>query len=451
MIKSVQFTEGYPLDLVSQYDGKTKLLARKFEFKPGLNILFGPNGCGKSTILRAIAAHGLTKKGWSNIDISPAKLSFKLDIFGDQPEPMDIETHFASEMKCKADVELDGPVYYVNPEVTEYEHAEYRAGNNLGSGTLSAMAEIALRFDASKQSSGEACMTAQGNILTNLADGTLAFSKARIDDMLESRKNSNEQWYNAAKTAYEYAESTVLKGGCPTVILDEPENHFSMEITVGLFQNIIPELIARGYQVIVATHFVLAPFMVKDTNVIAIDRNVDKLKQYMLDLLTGKIPPVDPGKVTPREPEQKPDGPEKYMDIEFRVDPADNMVDGVDDDPKKPKMPCLEKCGRNKWKMKFRIDVDTGNILGWPEGTIAKVYQEVKDTCCIRYYKDSGRWLYASQENDYAPDFLYLGQEWQENADDLAAFEVEPDGHITGWETARNRSNIEHWGRFNRS
>ena len=456
MIKSVQFTEGYPLDVVSQFDSKTKLLTKKFEFTPGLNILFGPNGCGKSTILRAIAAHGLTKKGWSNIDIGPLKMSFKLDIFDDNPEPIDIEEYFQHEMHCKADVDIDGPVYYVNPEVSEHEYGDYRAGNNLGSGTLSSLAEIAMRFNASTQSTGEACMAAQGQVLSNLVDGTFVFSKTLLDEMLEARRlRSNEQWYNAAKAAYDYAETTILKGGCPTVILDEPENHFSMEITVGLFQNIIPELIARGYQVIVATHFILAPFMVKDTNVIAIDRDVDKLKTYMLDLLTGKVPPVDPAKVTPRERTQNPDAPdpdapEEYLDVEFRVDPIGNMVDGEDDDPLKPKMPFLEKSGR-KWNMKFRIDVGTGKIVNWPEGTIAKVFQKACDTCTIKYYKDFGNLLYSSQEKDYAPSFLYIGQEWRDDADDLVAFEVEPDGQITGWNTKSNRSTLAHWATFNRN
>ena len=443
--------------MVSQFiNANTKLLTKKFEFTPGLNILFGPNGCGKSTILKAIATHGLTKKGWSNIDISPLKVG----LFEDAEE-MNMEKHFEREMNCKAIVDIDGPVYYVNPEVSEYEHDGYRDGYNLGSDTLSAMTELALKYNASEQSTGEACMSAQGRILSNLADGTFVFSKTVIDEMLENRKeHSNKSWYDAAKVAYDYAETTVLKGGCPTVILDEPENHFSMEITVGLFQNIIPKLIARGYQVIMATHFVLAPFMVKDTNVIAMDRDVDMLKQYMRNLLAGRIPPVDPAKVAigehestpemPGEPSTEDNCPDEYMDVEFVVDPADNVVDGNDDDPLAPKMPFLVKYGRKRWKMKFRIDVKTGNIVGWPEGTLAKVYQKVCDSCSIMYYKDGGKYLFASQEDDYAPDFLYY-EEWNEHADDLVAFDVEPDGHITGWESAKNQSAIRFWANCNRS
>ena len=46
------------------------LIGRTFEFQPGkLNIIFGPNGCGKTTILKAIAGtagiagDGMTKQG----------------------------------------------------------------------------------------------------------------------------------------------------------------------------------------------------------------------------------------------------------------------------------------------------------------------------------------------------------------------------------------------------
>ena len=49
-------------------DGKKHVFDKPVQFTPGYNILFGPNGCGKSTIIKTIAVHGLTLSAWSNLD-----------------------------------------------------------------------------------------------------------------------------------------------------------------------------------------------------------------------------------------------------------------------------------------------------------------------------------------------------------------------------------------------
>ncbi|TVQ22290.1 MAG: AAA family ATPase [Spirochaetaceae bacterium] len=59
MIASVKFTSGYPVRLRG-------IGTRRIEFNPRLNVLFGPNGSGKTTILTALArAVGCGAGGWS--------------------------------------------------------------------------------------------------------------------------------------------------------------------------------------------------------------------------------------------------------------------------------------------------------------------------------------------------------------------------------------------------
>ena len=58
MIGSITFRSGYPTRLRG-------IGTRRIEFNPRLNILYGPNGSGKTTILRALAtATGCARGGW---------------------------------------------------------------------------------------------------------------------------------------------------------------------------------------------------------------------------------------------------------------------------------------------------------------------------------------------------------------------------------------------------
>lgn len=66
MIRSVQFFDGYPADLPG-------IGTQRIEFCDRVNILFGPNGSGKTTILKTLAAaSGCGSGGWSEQNILPS-------------------------------------------------------------------------------------------------------------------------------------------------------------------------------------------------------------------------------------------------------------------------------------------------------------------------------------------------------------------------------------------
>jgi predicted ATPase len=73
MIDHLRFKSGYPVKL--RTIGK-----RQFNFTKGLNIIFGQNGVGKSTLLRALAeAAGCAGGGWSGGRSEKAERSFDID------------------------------------------------------------------------------------------------------------------------------------------------------------------------------------------------------------------------------------------------------------------------------------------------------------------------------------------------------------------------------------
>ena len=73
MIKELRFHSGYPVRLAGI--GK-----KKIRFNNRVNVLFGPNGSGKTTILKTLAAHsGCGSGGWSD-GKEPQELPFKVSV-----------------------------------------------------------------------------------------------------------------------------------------------------------------------------------------------------------------------------------------------------------------------------------------------------------------------------------------------------------------------------------
>lgn len=99
MINYIQYTNGYPLNIpcVGQ---------RIFNFKKGINVLFGPNGCGKSTILKTLKAYcGIgTGGGWTffNDPMRLASNNFPFAYIGLTPS------------RCSANVGWDGTPSFFN-------------------------------------------------------------------------------------------------------------------------------------------------------------------------------------------------------------------------------------------------------------------------------------------------------------------------------------------------
>ena len=75
MIDSVKVLSGYMAKLPDVGD-------KIFRFESGLNILFGPNGCGKSSLLKLLAGYtAAISGGWSKVHSS------SFDIFSELPLP----------------------------------------------------------------------------------------------------------------------------------------------------------------------------------------------------------------------------------------------------------------------------------------------------------------------------------------------------------------------------
>ena len=98
-----------------------------------------------------------------------------------------------------------------------------------------------------------------------------------------------------------------------------------------------------------------------------------------------------------------------------------------------PRMPLAVKNenARSKdeqYRWVIKIDLETGNLVGWPKGVVARIHYKVCD--------DGTYWLEDAEGNkiheieDYVPkvfDFV------DDSFGDYIIFNVDEDGHITQW------------------
>lgn len=197
------------------------------EFSTGLNILWGRNGTGKSSVLKLLARMFHAESGGRSV-ITSESCKMLVDFYTEKAD------------KWREGLELvhDGqPVFYANPS---------EAVGITGGQFDDDFFEEGFRNTKFKGSSGETTIFRLDSVTKH------AVRQTEVEDRLE---NSGGVWKELHDKALD-----LLKPNCPkgpvTILMDEPDRSLDFDLQDVLWKQI--RRISKGRQMIVATHSVFA-------------------------------------------------------------------------------------------------------------------------------------------------------------------------------------------------
>jgi predicted ATPase len=246
------------------------LIGKEFSFKDGkINVLFGPNASGKTTVLRTIAGECLTEDGFTSLR-KPIE-------FGFLAEKYDISKIVGDLKKNTAFVQWDGaPLYYDNFGWRK-EQSYGMFGGLVGSAIGSLGEEIEYHLVSHKTSAGQNAVYILNKILR------IASQKISLKEICERQyesnfANCNSTWKKCGEAQLEclsklprYEDETY-----PTLMFDEIDKSLDIETVWTMYSEFFPALAKKyGCQIILVSHNPLIlsePIMENDVyNIISLD------------------------------------------------------------------------------------------------------------------------------------------------------------------------------------
>lgn len=213
---------------------------KKLEFKPGLNVLFGPNGCGKSTVLQILARTMCATQGGISA-VTEAAVHDNVDMLAGIGRA---KTGMRSNIGLK--VAHDGqPAVFCDPRARigllgtggAFDDDFFEEGLN----EISTMG---------KRSHGQASLS-RASVALAVLEGKAQFPSEVVRRV--NRKQVNSTWCQALDVLEADMVATVSRGQ-GSVLLDEPEANFSLVWQSRLWKRLADKAVANNFQVIVATH-----------------------------------------------------------------------------------------------------------------------------------------------------------------------------------------------------
>ena len=258
------------------------LVGKTFHFQDGkINVLFGPNASGKTTIIKSIVGNAMIDDGLTTF-AEPLKFGFRLD-----QKEFELQPLVDAKKKNTSFVEWDGtPIYYDNFEYTK-SNANGIFGAMVGSALQSLEDEIEYHLTSKSISAGQNSMYIMGKIMKIVSK---PFSmKSICEGQLEKFARANDLWQMCGKANYEYFskyerfESEVY----PTLIFDEIDKSLDIATVWNIYTKFFPKIVEKyNNQIIMVSH---SPLILTDKvfnnpsfNIISLD---DKYTNSVKEML----------------------------------------------------------------------------------------------------------------------------------------------------------------------
>jgi predicted ATPase len=238
MIEKIIFHE--PNENSSKFDYISRLpsikeLGNEISFKSGLNIIVGPNGSGKTSIINALSHHlGASHNGYSSITKKWIhEIQWEKD--GDKEIPV-----------SPIQVIHDGhPIIYGDPRRSLGIDSSGLDEEFYAQGLLESMS-------MSKESSGEQSNRRLTPFL-EILQGNEKFPSGFSDHI--NIENVNDLWKGRVQSVFENWLRGTIDRGQPTVLLDEPESGLSMMNQILLWDKILKSKeVSDNFQIILVSH-----------------------------------------------------------------------------------------------------------------------------------------------------------------------------------------------------
>lgn len=229
------------------------LVGKEFAFEDGkINVLFGPNASGKTTVLRAIAGECLTEDGFTSLR---QPMEFKLD-FDKWEREYNVGEVIDSIKKNTSFVQWDGaPLYYDNFGWRK-EQSYGMFGGLVGSALGNLGEEIEYHLACGRASAGQNAVYILNKILR------IASQKISLKEICERQyksrfATSNDVWKKCGEEQLEYLSKLPRyeEETYPTLMFDEIDKSLDIETVWTMYSEFFPALVKKyGCQIILVSH-----------------------------------------------------------------------------------------------------------------------------------------------------------------------------------------------------
>ena len=241
MIESAKITTGYASKLPALAD-------KTFRFHPGVNVLFGQNGCGKTSLLHIIAAH-------CSIDPKAGGQPKFLEPLRQRKKSYEESLSDLAPGKCQAELGWDGSFAFLHSASMASRPIAYFGEETDGLITETERVSITMFGGASAGQHQLMNINRLCSMLRKLPDHTaLPKECGHVNDVWQDAINKYIRWVMAKP-----------RTGPPTLLLDEPDRSLSLTHQYELWQMLLRTHRAAGVQIIASTHSPFAFLMPPET------------------------------------------------------------------------------------------------------------------------------------------------------------------------------------------